>query len=244
MKTKMILASFFALFFSLSAYTDNQGREDQPLSVPHLKKSVMEAKDVPALLDAEEVPFTTIGCVNWSAYPYKPEAQFRIAHADSLIFIHYRVSEECVAALATDGGAVFKDACCEFFIMPADDGIYYNFETNCIGSLLLEEGIGKGALRSAAPKQVLSLVRRWASLGTQTFSLRQKPTTWELTLIIPVEAFFRHQLTSLSGRTMRANFYKCGNGLCQRHYLSWQPIRTPNPDFHQSAYFGTLMFQP
>ena len=243
MKTKMLLASFMVLFFSLPAYTENQDCEDQPLMVHHLKKAAMVAEEVPALLDAEKVPFVTIGSVNWPAWPYKPEVQFRIAHADSLLFIHYRVSEQCVAALAADGGEVFKDACCEFFVMPDDEGIYYNFETNCIGSLLLEAGTGKGNLRRSAPADVYAKIKRWASLGTKPFTLRQEPTTWELTLIIPVNAFFRHRLSSLSGRTMRANFYKCGNGLCQRHYLSWKPIRTPKPNFHQPAYFGTLLFE-
>ena len=243
MKTILLLFPFMVLFCSLSTYAEDQERDDQTLVVPRLKKVVMDAKDVPALLDAENVPFTTIGSVNWPVYPYKPEVQFRIAHADSLLFIHYRVSEECVAALAADGGEVFRDACCEFFVMPSDDGIYYNFETNCIGSLLLEAGTGKGNLRRSPPAEVYARIGRWASLGTTPFSLRQKPTTWELTLVIPVEAFFRHRLASLTGRTMRGNFYKCGNGLCHRHYLSWKPIRTPKPNFHQPAYFGTLVFE-
>ena len=38
MKTKMLLASFMVLFFSLPAYTENQDCEDQPLMVHHLKK--------------------------------------------------------------------------------------------------------------------------------------------------------------------------------------------------------------
>lgn len=232
------------MFCFMSCHTQEMDVVKPMLRVPCVSRTEVEAADVPALLDAAEVPFQTIASVNWSAFPYQPQARFRVGHTDSAILVHYQVDEDCVAALATDGGAVFKDACCEFFIAPADDGIYYNFETNCAGFLLMEAGTGKGALRSAAPDEMFTKVKRWASLGHETFELRNEPTHWELALVIPVEVFYRHHITSLSGRIMRANFYKCGNALCQRHYLSWCPINTPAPDFHQPDFFGTIFFIP
>ena len=236
----ILLLAFSCLCTSLWA---QQRQENRSYTVRHIGDKHVEESEVPALLDAEGIPFECIATVNWPAYPYRPKVLFRMAHTGNNLLLHYLVEEECVAALAGDGGAVFRDACCEFFVSPAADGIYYNFETNCIGSLLMEAGTGRGDLRREAPAAVTDIVRRWASLGREPFSLRQEPTKWQLVLIIPVEAFFRHSLTTFSGLTMRGNLYKCGHGLCHRHYLSWNPIHTSNPDFHQPTFFGTFHFE-
>jgi hypothetical protein len=45
---------------------------------------------------------------------------------------------------------------------------------------------------------------------------------------------------SLSGKKIKANFYKCGDKTEEPHYLSWSPIDTPEPDFHVPSFFGLL----
>jgi hypothetical protein len=50
-------------------------------------------------------------------------------------------------------------------------------------------------------------------------------------------------IRNLSGVQAQANFYKCGDKLKQPHYLSWKPVLTSNPDFHQPKYFGEISFQ-
>ena len=42
---------------------------------------------------------------------------------------------------------------------------------------------------------------------------------------------------------MKANFYKCGDRLKQQHYLSWNPIDLPRPNFHCPEFFGELTFE-
>lgn len=42
--------------------------------------------------------------------------------------------------------------------------------------------------------------------------------------------------------TWRANFYRIEGAHEQRAYLAWQPTRTPTPDFHVPAAFGTVRF--
>ena len=37
-------------------------------------------------------------------------------------------------------------------------------------------------------------------------------------------------------------FYKCGDKLQTPHFLSWNPIDLPKPDFHCPAFFGLLQF--
>ena len=181
--------------------------------------------------------------MNWKAFPYQPEVQFRIAHTDDAILIHYKVKEASVRAVATgDNGAVWEDACVEFFSVPAGDGIYYNVECNCVGTLLIGAGGGRSN-REHAPQEVMDKVQRWSSLGRESFEERVGAYNWELALVIPYSAFFKHQITSLDGKTVRANFYKCGDKLQTPHFLSWNPINLEKPNFHCPEFFGTLNFE-
>lgn len=103
--------------------------------------SLVPAKDIPALLDENHIEFQAIDCVNWNAYPYRPEVEFRMAHTGEAILLNYRVKEESIRAVAAeDNGRVWEDSCCElFFQLPEDqeENIYYNFECNCGGTLLI-----------------------------------------------------------------------------------------------------------
>jgi hypothetical protein len=47
----------------------------------------------------------------------------------------------------------------------------------------------------------------------------------------------------VSGGTIRANFYKCGDLTPQEHYLSWNPMTCDTPAFHRPCDFGLLTFE-
>ena len=130
-------------FYPLSA-TNPQKKEMKELNVKKVSLANVAVENIPALLDKEKVAFQSINTVNWKAFPYQPEVQFRIAHTDDAILVHYKVKEASVRAVATgDNGAVWEDACVEFFSIPAGDGIYYNVECNCVGTLLIGAGGGR-----------------------------------------------------------------------------------------------------
>ena len=38
------------------------------------------------------------------------------------------------------------------------------------------------------------------------------------------------------GLRARMNLYKCGDDLSHPHFLSWQPIEAPKPNFHLPAF--------
>jgi len=198
---------------------------------------------LPKLFDEEKIDFQPVKYANWAEYPYKPKVNFRIAHTQNSILLHFKVKEESVRAkYGEDNGAVWTDSCVEFFSMPAGDGIYYNIECNCIGTVL----VGAGTVRSGrehAPENVTALVQRWSSLGNRPFAERVGETDWELVLVIPYAVFFKHRIESLDGRQIKANFYKCGDELRTPHFLSWNPIRIDRPDFHRPDFFGMLEFE-
>lgn len=203
----------------------------------------VDVEALPELLDQEKIGFEPITNVNWDEYPYRPKVEFRIAHADDAILLHYKVTEASVRArYGEDNGSVWTDSCVEFFSIPANDGIYYNIECNCAGTILVGAGPQRNG-RELAPQEVMDRVQRWSSLGRQSFEERIGECTWEVALIIPYSVYFKHQITSLDGKEVKANFYKCGDELQTPHFLSWNPIRIEKPDFHRPDFFGTLEFE-
>ncbi|MDD3036380.1 carbohydrate-binding family 9-like protein [Bacteroides sp.] len=213
------------------------------MKVKKISAANIEASALPGLFDEEKIDFQPIQYVNWAAYPYKPKVSFRVAHTKDAILLHFKVKEASVRAkYGEDDGSVWTDSCVEFFLIPANDGEYYNIECNCAGTILIGAGATRNG-RERAPKEITSLVQRWASLGREPFEERVEDTSWEVALIIPYAVFFKHQIDSLDGKLIKANFYKCGDELQTPHFLSWSPIDIENPDFHRPDFFDTLEFE-
>ena len=213
------------------------------LSIKKLNANAVEAFAVPSLMEAAGIEFNPIACVNWAEFPYQPEVKFRAAHTGDALLLHYQVTEASVRAVAlADDGKVWEDACVEFFLSPEGNDFYYNFECNCAAKLLLHGGPAGGE-RPTASEEVLKSVKRWASLGTEPFEERVGECTWEIALVVPASALANHSIESLNGKTMRANFYKCGDKLQTPHYLSWSPIDLPKPKFHCPEFFGEVVFE-
>lgn len=210
------------------------------LKINHLNLPAIALEDIPAWLDEQGVAFNAIDTVNWQEYPYRPEAAFRIVATDKGFVINYRVDEESVAAVADgDCGHVWEDSCVEFFSSPTDDGTYYNVECNCAGTVLVAAGKDRNA-RTFAPAEVLQSIQRWSSLGRENFSERPCEGPWQVVLLVPYSVYFQHDIKSVEGMTIRANFYKCGDNLKTPHFLSWNPIAVANPDFHRPEHFGAI----
>lgn len=213
------------------------------MKVKKISIANVEVDALPELLDKEKIGFQPIDNVNWEAYSYRPKVEFRIAHSDDAVLLHFNVKEASVRAkYGEDDGSVWTDSCVEFFSVPAGDGIYYNIECNCIGTILIGAGAERNN-RERASREVTDQVKRWASLGRQPFDERIGECNWEVALVIPYTAFFKHHITSLDGKTITANFYKCGDELQTPHFLSWNPIKIEKPDFHRPDFFGTLEFE-
>ena len=210
------------------------------MKVKKISVANVEVSSLPKLLDEEKIGFQPVSKVNWNEYPYCPKVEFRVAHTEDAILLHFKVSEASVRArYGEDNGSVWTDSCVEFFSIPAGDGIYYNIECNCIGTVLVGVGPQRNN-REHAPADVTVQIQRWSSLGRTPFEERVEEVTWEVALVVPYTVFFKHQITSLDGKEIKANFYKCGDELQTPHFLSWNPIEIEQPDFHRPDFFGTL----
>lgn len=184
----------------------------------------------------------SIDLVNWPVFPHRPEVDFAIAYTAKEILLKYYVTEDYFKAeKTTDNDEVYEDSCVEFFVLPADDRIYYNFEFNGIGTCLMGSGTSRET-NVRADLSVISGIRRKSSAGTKPVKELKGRFSWNLVIAIPLSSFFHHKTGSLRGRSFRANFYKCGDKLTVPHYLSWSPVLTPKPDFHRPEFFGIIKF--
>ena len=119
-------------------------------------------------------------------------------HTGDLLMLRFDVAESYTAALVTeDNGQVWTDSCVEFFIAPGG-GLYYNFETTCIGRMLLSGRKSRTEDVQPAPAEVLASVKRFTTYPFgEPFAEREGDNRWSLTLAIPPQALFRHALTRL-----------------------------------------------
>jgi hypothetical protein len=183
-----------------------------------------------------------IDTVNWDSFIYKPEVRFNIAYSSQELLLKYYVNEECVKAEMTGSDQpVWQDSCVEFFISPTDDDIYFNLEINPIGTCLLASGKNRYE-RIRSDNSIINKIRRESSLGSAPFKERTGNIRWTITLAIPLEVFDLNNPETIKGSSVKANFYKCGDKLSKPHYLTWNRIDTPKPDFHRPEFFGTLRF--
>ena len=178
--------------------------------------------------------------VPWPDFPYCPLVRFRVAHTGTGIVLLYNVAEKHVRAHYRHiNDPVYKDSCVEFFL--SFDGVnYYNMEFNSLGVGLIGYGPAVKAARKRLPAEMVSQVRSFGRVRADPSESGGKE--WQLLLQIPVSVFEAETIDTLAGLRCTANFYKCGDDLPEPHYVAWNPISYPVPNFHLPRYFGILQF--
>ena len=191
-----------------------------------------------SLADAEVAGISTI---NWKEFSHAPRVSFQAGYDQRQLHLRYTVTANAVLAkYAYENEPVYQDDCVEFF-MATEHGEYINFEFNCIGTILAQRGRSRQD-RIFLTIDELAQVKILSSLPKEPINPeRQGPISWNLNISIPL--FLLRIAKDPAGRQFRANFYKCGDDMSQVHYLSWNPIATPAPDFHRPEFFGTLIFE-
>ena len=205
------------------------------LSVPLL--TGVEETDLDTALELEGARFD-ISEVNWpSDYPYAPFAHGRIARTEDALVVDFRVSGlDLRARNLEDNQQQWEDSCVEFFVEDPDGSLYYNFEINPLGKVLAARGASRTG-RVQRPREEMQQILRTAQLeGEQDFE--GGIWNWRVTLVIPFELIGVD--SEALPEQLRANFYKCGDKTAHPHYVSWNPVETPAPDFHRPEYFGQL----
>lgn len=156
----------------------------------------------------------------------------RLLYDDESIYVRMDTDEVSIVAKQTERDSlVCTDSCMEFFFCPnIEDGRYFNFEINALGTLFL----GFGQERANRMK-----VSEDASL----FCIKSQKTDagWSISYKIPLN-FIKKYVGELT-EEMRGNFQKCICDDEKGHYFVWNFINTLIPDFHRPECFGSLMFE-
>jgi hypothetical protein len=174
----------------------------------------------------------------WPNPGIKPIVHFNIAYGSEAIFLHVSIEERHFKAdYKQHNTPVFKDSCVEFFIGFDEIG-YYNFEFNACGAILA--GYGSGRERELLPVDLIEQMIITTNYNFKSDEMR--PHRWQLNMSIPFKLFVKHTFSGVKGKKAKANFFKCGDDLPEPHFLCWNNIKSPLPNFHLPGFFGDLLF--
>ena len=229
----------FAIAFSSCSSKNTRMLHVQQINAPQQ----LDFESISTALEVETAS-VPIDKLNWNAFTYQPEVSFRIGHSEEMLYLKFYVSEAHILAQHSQPNtATHRDSCVEFFIDPDQSGGYYNFEFNCIGTTHLAYGPNRQKRSFVDPDQILDQVFTASTLGTTPFEEKSGAFQWEMVVALPASLFVHHPDLNFKALQSKANFYKCGDDTSLPHYLSWNEINSPKPDFHRPEFFGSLLFE-
>ena len=187
--------------------------------------------------------YLAIDKVNWpNEFPKSLPVAVHIAHDNEKIYLYYEVQGEQLRTVNThDFMSVWEDSCVEFFVQRKGEKLYRNFEFNAHGVLLASKRESKDAAEQLS-LELMSSIERFTTIRHR-YKGDAQVSDWTLYAEIPKEAIGFLDNEKLSQQSIGANFYKCGDETKEPHFISWNPIDTPKPNFHVPQFFGKLIFE-
>lgn len=181
--------------------------------------------------------------VNWpNDFPKSLPVSVHVAHDNKMIYLYYQVEgEELRAENTKDFMSVWEDSCVEFFVQRKGEIAYCNFEFNVHGVLLASKHETR-EIGEQLSQELMSSIERFTTIR-HLYKGAFQLSDWTLYAEIPKEAFGFSVDEKMSQQTIGANFYKCGDETKEPHFISWNPIDLPKPDFHVPQFFGELTFE-
>lgn len=182
----------------------------------------------------------TIESVNWKEqYPYHPLTTFTIAHSDKYLYVNFFVRCNYLRAMNfRTNDPVDEDSSVGLFIGRDDEDCYYSFYINCIGVIKAARNCPDKE-RELLDKKVIEQIAVLPSCGTRPFQEVEGLFTWDVLVAVPLELLgVKYDGEKVE---LRGNFYKCASGSSQPHFVSWSPVDTATPDFHQPKSFGKIV---
>ena len=181
--------------------------------------------------------------VNWpDSFPQKPEVTVEVSNDHEVLYLKWHVKGEQLRAVTTqDQGPVWEDSCVEFFCRVPGEDTYCNFECNCIGAMVGSRRKGRAEDVIPFSPDEMGRIERKCTFPREAFEEKDGWFEWEVEERIPLDLIFQRPISNLQfPLTLNANFYKCADKTKRPHFLSWQPICLPKPDFHCPQFFGEI----
>ena len=192
---------------------------------------------------SEEGLLLNINQINWhSDFPKLLPVTVHIAHDNQKLYLYYQVEGEELRTVNTkDFMPVWEDSCVEFFMQRKGEKTYRNFEFNAHGVLLASKRESKENAEELA-EGLMASIQRFAIIE-HVYKDGAQLSNWTLYAAIPKEALGFLADENLSEQIIGANFYKCGDETNEPHFISWNAIDMPKPNFHVPQFFGELIFE-
>lgn len=180
----------------------------------------------------EKAQIAVVDTVNWEIYPVKYNVKAQLLYSEYGLHVRMETDEKPLRITQTErNSAVCEDSCMEFFFKAnKDDARYFNFEFNAMGTMYLNFRTSR---YDGEPP-----VENAEYFGVQSTITPEK---WVLFYTVPFE--FMEKYCGNYTKEMLGNFYKCGDLTCQKHLLSYYPIKTEKPDFHRPEFFDKIVLE-
>lgn len=169
---------------------------------------------------------------------YKPVCYAQVVYVNGDGFWARLTCEEANPKAVHTGffSDVYKDSCLELFAQWDDTSDrYINIEMNSIGASLIAIGADRNARTPI--NQIIKT--------PFPVTAEKKENEWSVTVHIPekdLETIYGMSSEKfVPGYTIRGNFYKCGDETEIEHYVMWNPVETPKPDYHRPEYFANMV---
>jgi hypothetical protein len=177
-----------------------------------------------------------------------PDTQAKLLYDDNTLYVFFRVQDRYVRAVAeTYHDAVCQDSCVEFFFTCRQGSAqgYFNLEVNCGGTLLFHHQTARSKNQRQVAIEDCQRLQILPSLPKTIDPEITVPTVWTLKYALPVKILKKYATveTPAPGVIWKANFYKCADKTSHPHWLTWNPVDHPGPNFHLPRYFGTIVFE-
>jgi len=173
-------------------------------------------------------------------YPYAPRmtAQMTYLPEKGIVVRLTCFEKEPFTRYTEPYDPVYTDSCmeCFFNLCPEKSKDYINVETNSTGAYIFSFGPGRGDVRThIQPKLGIA----------PEVKITRTSESWTADIIIGNDALHAvyGDFEIKCGHRFIGNFYKCGQDGDNPHFVTWNKVDTPKPDFHRPEFFGDIIVE-
>ncbi|MBR4890623.1 MAG: carbohydrate-binding family 9-like protein [Clostridia bacterium] len=168
--------------------------------------------------------------INWPEFPCSYKTTAKLLYNENGIYVRLETDEKpLLARFSNQNDTICCDSCMEFFVRPNEnDPRYINFEFNPFGTMYM-------SVRTSRFDPV------FPDKDKKYFNVKSyvDDKKWVLQFCIPFE--FIDEIFGSHTKKIYGNLYKCGNETVKRHYATYYPIDTEQPDYHRPEFFGEFI---
>ena len=198
--------------------------------------------------DWKHVEFVKLENVMGENPAFFPETSAALRYDNKYLYGCFIVKDKYIVTKAIEHMQhVWKDSCVELFFTPGNDISkgYYNLEMNCIGKIYMQHQITKGNGVKAIDKDDLNSIKIKTSIDKPVLVEETGEKEWHLIFAYPYEVMRKYHdgfIMPAPGVIWKANFNKCADESSNPHWITWNKVELPKPQFHRPDFFGELHF--